>query len=76
MKKLVFLALVLLPARAHAQAAEVYNAPSEALWHQMVQSLDGISMPGPANRQMLQVLWQVQQQAAKDAAAKQPEKKD
>lgn len=58
----VVLSFMGLWARGHAETP-AYAAPSELLWSQMVTALDSVSMPGPANRQVMQILIQVQQQA-------------
>jgi hypothetical protein len=68
MKKAI-LALALMTAYpAMAQAPQSYNPPSEALWKDMVTALDGVAMPGAANRQVMSILQQVQQQAAMESA--------
>lgn len=61
----IFLALMSVSAQAQQPA---YAPPSETLWNQMVNALDGVSMPGSANRQVLQILQQVQQAAQQEAA--------
>jgi len=62
------LAVILAMLATSAQAQQPYAPPPEALWTQMVTALDGVSMPGPSNRQMMQILQQVQQQAQIEAA--------
>ncbi len=49
-------------------AQEPYAPPSETLWNQMVQAADQISMPGPSNRQLMQLFQQVQRQAQLEAS--------
>jgi hypothetical protein len=68
MKKAIALFGVLVALPAAAQQPQPYAPPSEALWNQMVTALDGVAMQGPANRQVMSILQEVQRQAAMESA--------
>lgn len=54
--------------------AQDYAAPSAALWNQMVQAIQGVSMPLTAHQQVNQIMQGVQQQALQEAAARKKDK--